>query len=31
MVRQTREGGRAEALGVIVHPAAGTSTVSEQR
>lgn len=25
------EKGRAEALGVIVHPAAGTSTVSEQR
>lgn len=31
MLRLTKERGRAEPLGVIVHPAAGTSTVSEQR
>lgn len=31
MLRQKSERGRAEALGVIVHPAAGTGTVSEQR
>lgn len=28
---EQERGGGAEALGVIVHPAAGTSTVSEQR